>query len=98
MQGDKARLEAAEARVKVLEKQRAELLEGFRKQMKLIDILKRQKVRWLVIMLCCGFYAHMVFVVLIALMWRLTERIVRLAWGIIDKVVLDVAHSLWLLQ
>jgi len=30
--------------VKVLEKQRAELMEGFRKQLKLIDILKRQKV------------------------------------------------------
>lgn len=42
--GDKARVEALEARVKVLEKQRNELLEAFRKQMKLIDILKRQKV------------------------------------------------------
>ena len=54
-QGDKARLEAAEACVKVLEKQRAELLEGFRKQMKLIDILKRQKVRTVVrdIVCCC---------------------------------------------
>jgi hypothetical protein len=30
--------------VRVLEKQRAELMEGFRKQLKLIDILKRQKV------------------------------------------------------
>lgn len=41
---DRARAVAAENRVKVLEKQRAELMEGFRKQLKLIDILKRQKV------------------------------------------------------
>lgn len=59
--GDKARVEALEARVKVLEKQRNELLEAFRKQMKLIDILKRQKVsiltgcnmRDLMGVLCC---------------------------------------------
>lgn len=43
--GDKAKIEELEARVKILDKQRAELLDGFRKQMKLIDILKRQKVR-----------------------------------------------------
>jgi hypothetical protein len=42
--GEKSKCEALEARIKVLEKQRAELIDGFRKQMKLIDILKRQKV------------------------------------------------------
>lgn len=42
--GDKARLIHAEERIKVLEKQRADLIDGFRKQLKLIDILKRQKV------------------------------------------------------
>jgi hypothetical protein len=41
---EKERLDAAEAQIKSLEKQRADLLDGFRKQMKLIDILKRQKV------------------------------------------------------
>jgi hypothetical protein len=41
---DRSRAAAAENRVRVLEKQRAELMEGFRKQLKLIDILKRQKV------------------------------------------------------
>jgi hypothetical protein len=41
---DRSRATAAENRVRVLEKQRAELMEGFRKQLKLIDILKRQKV------------------------------------------------------
>jgi cob(I)alamin adenosyltransferase len=44
-EADKARAAAAEARVRVLEKQRADLLDGFRKQLKLVDILKRQKVR-----------------------------------------------------
>mmetsp|Transcript_20828 Transcript_20828/g.29841 ORF Transcript_20828/g.29841 Transcript_20828/m.29841 type:complete len:381 (+) Transcript_20828:73-1215(+) len=42
--GEKSKCEALETRIKVLEKQRAELIDGFRKQMKLIDILKRQKV------------------------------------------------------
>lgn len=42
---DKSRAAAAEGRVRVLERQRGELMEGFRKQLKLIDILKRQKVR-----------------------------------------------------
>ena len=41
---DRSRAETAEARVKVLEKQRADLISAFKKQMKLIDILKRQKV------------------------------------------------------
>ncbi len=42
--GDHNRAEALEQRVRVLEKQRAELIDGFKKQMKLIDVLKRQKV------------------------------------------------------
>jgi len=41
---DKTKLNAAENKIKILEKQRSELIEGFRKQLKLIDILKRQKV------------------------------------------------------
>jgi hypothetical protein len=43
--GKSDELKASEARVRALEKQKAELVDGFRKQMRLIDILKRQKVR-----------------------------------------------------
>lgn len=41
---DSAAAAASAARVKVLEKQRNDLIAAFRKQMKLIDILKRQKM------------------------------------------------------
>ena len=41
---DRSRADTAEARVKVLEKQRMDLISAFKKQMKLIDILKRQKM------------------------------------------------------
>jgi len=41
---DSAAASASVARIKVLEKQRNDLIAAFRKQMKLIDILKRQKM------------------------------------------------------
>lgn len=37
-----------------LEKQRAELMTGFKKQLKLIDILKRQKVTFYACQILCG--------------------------------------------
>ena len=43
-QGERGKLDAVEARVKLLERQRADLIAAFKKQMKLVDVLKRQKV------------------------------------------------------
>jgi hypothetical protein len=43
--GERTKLEEADVRIKQLEKQKSELIIGFRKQMRLIDLLKKQKVR-----------------------------------------------------
>lgn len=42
---ERQKLDQLSAQNKVLEKQRTELMTAFKKQMKLIDILKRQKVQ-----------------------------------------------------
>ena len=41
---DRSKLDQADQRIKLLERQRADLIAAFRKQLKLIDLLKRQKV------------------------------------------------------
>ena len=44
VRGDASKVSELEARVRDLEKQRSDVLGAFRKQIKLIDILKRQKI------------------------------------------------------
>ena len=44
VRGDASKVSELEARIRDLEKQRGDILNAFRKQIKLIDILKRQKI------------------------------------------------------